>query len=469
MMHELSFDPSVVTSLHGSRRGARSATSRHERRMLVDSSNRAVNSCSSAAYAPGGSAWRVSGSAGPGVPLGGGREVRKGKAIRLEQGYRRLRWWRPPRPRARPNRRRKRQVLRTVMAAMGSRRQVSASSVEEADIVIRVLQESLRKVILRAEEAEAKLVVQDTELGGLAGSHAQVKSTSFRPRHRGHGPSYGCAVERREAIIRSQAALIPVRVNSSQIQSPPTVLPNTVTIQSPQSPSCYVSQAIKGRCLPRQVAVAATVAVSGSSDSGDSDTQSVSGSQSESESDSDTQAASGSSDSESASDSQATTGSQSHSGGDSTASESARSGGGADLDSEFDSDLEPDTDAAVSVADVPTPKLESPPQPKSKQQKRQLRKLDRRQQWEEQQATIEQQRQQTRHRDQQQLEQRTQLRQSPEQRRLSQLSSDGFRPDWAKGVSVCEEQPNSHEDETCMILVLVILLGFVLPYILLLR
>ena len=144
-----------------------------------------------------------------------------------------------------------------------------ASSVEEADIVIRVLQESLQKVILRAEEAEAKLVAQDTELGGLAGAHAQVKSTALRPRHRGHGPSCGCAVERREAIIRSQAAL--VCDNSAQMQSPPTKLPNTVTIETTVTKLLRLPG--KGHCLSREVAVAATVAVPGSSDSGDSDTQ----------------------------------------------------------------------------------------------------------------------------------------------------------------------------------------------------
>ena len=85
--------------------------------------------------------------------------MRKGKAIRLEQGYRRLRWRRPPRPRAKPHRRSKRQVKKHVWAAMQKREQVQACSAQEADVVICVLQESLRKAILTAE-VTAKLAAQ---------------------------------------------------------------------------------------------------------------------------------------------------------------------------------------------------------------------------------------------------------------------------------------------------------------------
>jgi len=190
MVDEPSFVPSVAAT--SSRRcdsldGARQATGAYVRRTPAVSYSRAVSSCVGAAHASGGHAWRVSGSAGPGAPRGGGRGVKRGRAIRLSQGYRQPRWWRPPKPRASPHRRHKRQAKKTLMAAMQAGQTVRPSSSGEANIVIVVLQESLRKAILRAEQAEEKLVL------AAAQPTAQLSS---RPMH---------AVEEKSVLAAAQS------------------------------------------------------------------------------------------------------------------------------------------------------------------------------------------------------------------------------------------------------------------------
>ena len=182
---------------------ARTGTQRGLRRTPVVSRDRAVGSCSHAAHAPGRRAWCVSGTAGPGAPRWGGRGERKGKAIQLGQGYRQPRWWRPPKPRPRPNRRRKRRVKQAIMASLDTGGQVSAAPRAEADIVIRVLQESLRKAILRAEAAEAKLLAPRVE---LQTQPAQTKYSVLQPHHRGYTqPRYRSMAEKRDARLSRRA------------------------------------------------------------------------------------------------------------------------------------------------------------------------------------------------------------------------------------------------------------------------
>ena len=182
---------------------ARTGTQRGLRRTPVVSRDRAVGSCSHAAHAPGRRAWCVSGTAGPGAPRWGGRGGRKGKAIQLGQGYRQPRWWRPPKPRPRPNRRRKRRVKQAIMASLDTGGQVSAAPGAEADIVIRVLQESLRKAILRAEAAEAKLLAPRVE---LQTQPAQTKYSVLQPHYRGFPkPQYSSPVDKREARLMRRA------------------------------------------------------------------------------------------------------------------------------------------------------------------------------------------------------------------------------------------------------------------------
>ena len=180
---------------------------------------RAVSSCSGAAHAPGDRARRVSGSAGPGVPLEGGRGKRKGKAIKLDRGYRRPRWWRPPMPRARPHRRSKRRVKRAVEAAQRTGEQVQASTGAEADIVISVLQESLRKAILRAEQAEAKLAQAAESIA------RRCISPVLLPHHKSYtNSSYSSPAAKRSARLQRRAqrrAALKLKESSSATPTAP--------------------------------------------------------------------------------------------------------------------------------------------------------------------------------------------------------------------------------------------------------
>jgi hypothetical protein len=75
-------------------------------------------------------------------------------------------YWRAPRPRPRPHRRRRRrQAKKIVQAALGHQEAASAVPAAEAEMVILVLQKSLRSALHRAAAAENQVGKPPGELG----------------------------------------------------------------------------------------------------------------------------------------------------------------------------------------------------------------------------------------------------------------------------------------------------------------
>ena len=91
----------------------------------------------------------------------------------------RCRYWRAPRPRPRPHRRQKRRRQRQIVRAALSNDRPSAET--PASEVIRVLQASLRTVILRAETAERELQAARSDIRDRdmdAASRGQLRGPS---------------------------------------------------------------------------------------------------------------------------------------------------------------------------------------------------------------------------------------------------------------------------------------------------
>lgn len=98
----------------------------------------------------------VSGTVRPAEPWGGQQrqKTKKGAAIQLA-GYRKSRWWRPPRPR--PHRRQIRRSNQRVVAAAKAEQPLQLSSPGESVIVIAALQSALQKTIRSMEDLRQQL------------------------------------------------------------------------------------------------------------------------------------------------------------------------------------------------------------------------------------------------------------------------------------------------------------------------
>lgn len=185
-------------------------------RMPAPPDRRAVVRCDSAAHATSG---RVSTSACSSLEKERGKwnlRIHGGRrAIRLTQGYRNPRWWRPPRPRprSRPNRRRIRRTKAQVLQATAAGRDVCPSSRSDAADVIRVLQSSLRQATLRAEEAERH--------------HTPTAAQGLQSHSKGYTASqYGSPYERHQAKLwrrqRRRNLVAQLRYQSSPVCSSAT-------------------------------------------------------------------------------------------------------------------------------------------------------------------------------------------------------------------------------------------------------
>lgn len=246
------------------------------------------------------------------------------------------------------------------MAAMGAGETVQSSSGGEADIVIIVLQESLRKAILRAEKAEAAqaLLLAQQEAASQLGTQWH---SVLQPHHRGYTRSqYGSAVEKREARIQRRAERRAV-LELSVIGAP---------TPSPTGPTPALVPRLPFRLEKGGVVAAAS-----------RDTVPVVESENDCASDSDETATVSVSEADTASDS------------DETATNTA-------VDSANNTDSSSECERLIT----PAPKM-------GKQQKRKQNKQLRRQRWEDQQAAQEQQRQQAQR---QRQQQQSQLQQAPD-------------------------------------------------------
>lgn len=135
-------------------------------------------------------------------------------------------------------------MKKTVMAAVGAGVQLATSSHGESDIVIRVLQESLRRAILRAEAAEANLLTSGAESRQQA---AQMKFLVLMPHHHGYtNPHYLSYADKREARIRRRTKRRAALFAQLQSQAPSTAQTATkpVPLRRPEKSGMAVATAI---------------------------------------------------------------------------------------------------------------------------------------------------------------------------------------------------------------------------------